>query len=237
MYLSVSTYSSGKNLAMGFAGYTVRVFLRQRSQIVATSLLLLLYPYIFLLQQIIRHFFSATNRLSTNDVSIIWTAAVFGSAFYIYGRHNISGTGISARYAVYLMILLVAATKYIIDCKNNSTLLIFNRITFLLISCSFVYTALILPSSLHERKLIFISAFVSGNSTNFINVMILSCVYMLLADRSSLPYSVCVLYLLSFFWENRTGFILGSFVGIAYILSSEKKPGYYAYCLPFRYWH
>ena len=190
---------------------------------VLSVLLLLLVPPVFLVQQflIAGHRFSVFLRKS--DAILIVAVAVLSTIFYVGGRSNISGVGISVFYGFYLVALTVTSCLLINSIRNSRFLFIFNDIVFWYIALSFFYSLLLYPEVRPYRELVLLFQSKPGNSTNFIDLIVLCCVLLYVSEKRRLIYYLMLSLVLSTLWENRTGMILASSLMIMSLMENKLR--------------
>lgn len=190
---------------------------------VLSVFLLLLLPPVFIVQQ----FLIASNRFSVtlrkSDAILIVTVAVLSMIFYVGGHKNISGVGISAFYGFYLVALAVASCLLINSIRKSSLQFVFNDIVFWYIALSFFYSLLLYPEVRPYRELVLLFQSKPGNSTNFINLIVLCCVLLYVSEKRKLILYLMLTLALSALWQNRTGMILASSLMIMSLMGSKPR--------------
>jgi hypothetical protein len=129
---------------------------------------------------------------------------------FIVGHANLAGGGVSLPAGLYFLLVRTLPLFFLIegnDNKRNLRTTLFIQFSLIYIILSFLIDALLFKTYNDRRQLILLGHLEPGNSTNYINILILCLtVLMLLKNKLLYGYIFLVLYI-SFVWDNRTGLL------------------------------
>ncbi len=152
----------------------------------------------------------------------VFITAFFATFFYIIGYKNISGFGISIFHGIYMALLSITVSIFVIELSKAGLINKFNLAVYWYLVFSFLYTLVLFPDLRQFRELKLLFDTEAGNSTNFINTLVMCCTLMYLIKNRGFYIYIIPVFILSFLWENRTGMLLISFLILIYYFDGKR---------------
>ena len=184
-------------------------------EIYLASLFLLFSPFLIFLFEL-KH-----SRYKKIVVFLILILAYI----YINGINNFSGNAVSIQYISYVIVVKFLWINYLTrhDIGDRQMkVFIISRIVLIYIIFSFFFTY-IFRNDLLEARAVYLIFGGEQNSTNFVNLLLMSTVVLLFSkSKYWVIYSSSIIILISVLWQNRTGMVLTPLVLLVHLLNRQR---------------